>query len=30
MVERYGLSELYTPPDGDKVTAQYVHPESKH
>ena len=24
MINRYGLSELYAPPDGTKVTAQYV------
>ena len=30
MVGRYGLSELYVPPNGGKVTAQYVHPGAKH
>lgn len=30
MVDRYGLSELYTPPNGGKVTAQYVQPKAKH
>ena len=29
MVGRYGLSELYAPPNGGSVTAQYVHLEAK-